>query len=364
LQGNQRTQEDLMSEPVTAARRTSWRAIVAAVPVALVNATAFIGQFAWVRQHVPWIVPGQVLFAVALESVAVYLAWHAHLAQLANDSAGRLKAGAYIFALVIGAMNYSHYASHWRPNALAVGLGLMSALSPWLWGVHSRRASRDRLFARGLVEEHAVRLGAARWTWHPWRAMAVTSASAWTGENDPKRAIAGWEERHAARRARSWRAKGAPALAQAVRQDAIGTGAPAVQAHDEPMAQIFGRMPAGPSTPPPGTLLNGHPVLAIADLAAQPVMGASHEIPGDRIADVEAHLLGLRPGSLPSEREVSRMLCPEHPEHNHRRKAAALIAARKALHDVAADPRLPRLNGSTVIATPVGTMPGGAPANG
>jgi hypothetical protein len=351
-------------------------AVAAAVPVALVNATAFIGQFAWVRVHVPWILPGQVLFAVTLESIAVYLAWHAHLAQLKNDSAGRLRLSAYLFALVIGAMNYSHYAVDWHPNALAVGLGLMSALSPWLWGVHSRRASRDALLAQHLVEPHAVRLGAARWTWHPLRSVGVTSASAWTGENDPQRAIALYDTRRAAK-------SGAPVLAQAARQDAIEAGAPAAQEQPVPVAapdretlerladagvvQLAGYVPAGPVSPLPGAGLNGFsvPVRAIADLSAKATMGASHEIDPQRIAEVELHLTGLADGELPSERTVAKMLCADH---DHRRQAKSLLIARKAGSDLTpASPRSPRpvnVNGSAVIATPVGTMPGGASANG
>lgn len=172
------------------AARAAMRAAAAAVPVVLVNSTAFIGQFAYLRQHVPWAVPGVVLVAVTFESVAIYLAWQAHLATMANDSATRLKLGAYSFALVMGAMNYSHYAAtKWQPTVMAVGMGFMSALSPWLWGVHTRRASRDKLMALGLIEQHAVRLGATRWTWHAYRSARVMWRATWVGENDPKRAI-------------------------------------------------------------------------------------------------------------------------------------------------------------------------------
>lgn len=172
------------------------RAAAAAVPVAMVNSTAFIGQFAFIRTHVPWILPGQVLVALTFESVAVYLAWHAHIAQMANDSASRLKMGAYSFALIMGSMNYSHYAAHWRPTVLAVGMALMSALSPWLWGIHSRRASRDKLMAQGLIEKHAVRLGATRWTWHLIRSWRVMYWATWHGVNDPKRAIARFADKY------------------------------------------------------------------------------------------------------------------------------------------------------------------------
>jgi hypothetical protein len=134
------------------------RALAAAIPVVLVNAVAFAGQLAFLHEHLPWPLLGQVMMAVALESIAVYLAFHAHAAQLANDSALRLRLASYGFAAVIGAMNYSHYAGPgWRPTFPAVAVGLMSASSPWLWAIHSRRVSRDALLASGLIEPHALR---------------------------------------------------------------------------------------------------------------------------------------------------------------------------------------------------------------
>ena len=82
-------------------------------------------------------------------------------------------------------------APGWRPTFAAVTFGLMSLSSPWLWSVHSRRVSRDALKAEGLIEPHAVRLGATRWTWHPIRSVRVMWAATWDGERDPGRAIAG-----------------------------------------------------------------------------------------------------------------------------------------------------------------------------
>jgi hypothetical protein len=164
--------------------------MIAAVPVMLVNACAFFGQLAFLRTHLPWILPGQILVAVALESVAVYLAYHAHVAQLADDSSMRLRLAAELFALIIGAMNYSHYAHHWRPDFAAVAFGLCSAISPWLWSIHSRRESRDALKAQGLIEGHAVRLGATRWFWHPVKSARVMFRATWEGITSPSVAIA------------------------------------------------------------------------------------------------------------------------------------------------------------------------------
>jgi hypothetical protein len=168
------------------------RAVYAAVPVLLVNACAFLGQLGYLRTHLTaWGLPGQILVALTLESIAIYLSAHAHLARLADDSAFRLQTAAYTLAAVIGAMNYSHWcAPHWHPTPIAITFALMSTLSPWLWGIFSRRESRDALKAKGLIEGHAVRLGVSRWFWYPFRSMRVTKLAAWEGINNPAEAIA------------------------------------------------------------------------------------------------------------------------------------------------------------------------------
>ena len=174
------------------ARHRPPRAVIAAIPVLAVNACAFLGQLGYLRTHLlTWGLPGQLLVAFALESMAVYLSYHAHVARLADDSVFRVQSSAYSLAIVIAAMNYSHWAGpHWHPTPIAVTFALMSAASPWLWGVHSRRESRDALKARGLIEGHAVRLGANRWFWYPLRAVRVTRIAAWEGITNPAEAIA------------------------------------------------------------------------------------------------------------------------------------------------------------------------------
>lgn len=374
------------------ARRTA-PVVGAAVPVAMVNATAFVGQFAYIRDHVPWVLPGQILVAATFESVAVYLAWYAHMAQMKNDSATRLKLGAQLFALIMAGMNYSHYAVHWHPTVLAVGLGLMSLLSPSLWGIYSRRAARDKLMERGLIEEHAVRLGANRWTWHPVRSVAVMWRATWVGENDPKNAIGLYEAAQASRRAiRSAHRKarqaapaaaprqgGAPGVAQpapevpAPRQEVIETGAPLpidaapCQESGAPAAQGELFQWPGLASFIPGTMLNGHPVTdvkAIAPMAARPTLSASHPIDPQRVVEAELHLAGLRADELPSLRVVSSILCPEH---DHRRQAKTLIDARRAAGQdplpVSAQRQRPAF-APTAIATPAANLPGGIQAHG
>lgn len=180
----------------TAVRRVTGRrvrrAVYMAVPVLAVNACAFLGQLGYFHTHLTaWGLPGQLLVAAALESIAVFLSYHAHVARTGDDPAFRLQMSAYSLALVIGALNYSHWASaHWRPNPIAITFALMSAVSPWLWGIHSRRESRDALKAHGLIEPHAVRLGSTRWTWHPYRSARTMFRATWEGITSPAEAIA------------------------------------------------------------------------------------------------------------------------------------------------------------------------------
>src|SRR6476646_3109814 len=131
------------------APRGAW---IAAVPIVIVNYVAFRAQLRFWQAHLD---PADaVLFAVALESVAVFWSWLAAQALIADDSALRPRLAAYGTALLIGTLNYSHYCRPgWRPAVAAVTFGLMSAISPWLWTAYSRRVSRPLLKARGLIED-------------------------------------------------------------------------------------------------------------------------------------------------------------------------------------------------------------------
>jgi hypothetical protein len=164
------------------------RAWVAAVPIVAVNYVAFRAQLRYWETYLSH--SDALLVSAALESIAIYLAWQAHVAQLADDSALRLRLAAYGMALGIGALNYNHYMHPgWRPTPAAVVFGGMSAISPWLWSIHSRRESRDKLKATGQIEPHAVRLGATRWIWHLYRCIRVMWAATWIGEIRPAEAI-------------------------------------------------------------------------------------------------------------------------------------------------------------------------------
>jgi hypothetical protein len=169
--------------------RTSSAAITA-VPIVLVNIVAFYGQYDYLTHALaaPRIIT--TIMAAALESIAIYLAYQAHVALIADDSALRLRLGAYSVALLIAALNYSHWMKPgWRPTATAVAFALCSAISPVLWSIHSRRSSRAILKSKGLIEDHAVRLGATRWFWHVIKSVRVMFAATWIGENRPAEAI-------------------------------------------------------------------------------------------------------------------------------------------------------------------------------
>ena len=200
---NDKTGTRLRSCPgeITAAALLAWgamservtvrRGLLAAIPVTGVNIVAFYGQLSYLRDHLAAPAAVQVLTAAVLESIAVYLAWMSHLALVSGDSAFRLRLASYLFALVIAAMNYSHFAGPgWRPTFTAVAFALCSAISPWLWAVYSRRASRDELHKTGYLDKHAVRLGATRWAWHPLLSARVMSRAAWLGVTKPAEATA------------------------------------------------------------------------------------------------------------------------------------------------------------------------------
>lgn len=207
------------------------RHAVAVIPLLLVNGIAVAGQTLFWRSHLPvrYALAAFLLafvFACALESIAVFLAYHAHLAAISNDSALRLRLASYGMGAVIGILNASHFVTHGRVTALATGMGIVSAASPWLWGIFSRRQSRDKLRDAGLIEAHAVRLGAARWFWHPLMSAWVSRHAAWSGENRPAEAIGAWEtangKREAERKAEQEALAGKPVLAKAAtKADAI-----------------------------------------------------------------------------------------------------------------------------------------------
>lgn len=170
--------------------RSNVRVTLTAVPLVICNLVAFTGQLSFIRDHMSWPLIGDLGFAAGIESIAIFLAFMAHDALMAEDSAFKLRMGSYGAALIAAGLNWSHYSAHGHPTFAAVGTAVMSAASPFLWGIFSRRQSRDALMAKGLIEPHAARLGSARWLWHPVKSLRVQSAASWLGIQSPAEAIA------------------------------------------------------------------------------------------------------------------------------------------------------------------------------
>lgn len=180
--------------------KNSKRLAVALIPLCLVNVIAVSGQLAFIRENWGWTLYPSVGAAIAIESIAVYLAFMAHEALLAEDSAFGLKLGSYGMGIIAGLMNASHYMPHWVPTSKGIVLGILSASSPFLWAIYTKRVSRDALKAKGLIEPRAVKLGALRWILWPSRAFPVFRNAVWTGTNEISTAISQWEESESATR--------------------------------------------------------------------------------------------------------------------------------------------------------------------
>jgi hypothetical protein len=172
--------------------------VIVAFLVAL-NLVAMWGQAEWFHEHITnhdgpedWI--PAVGVALVIEMIGVYLAGMAHAALMADQSAGLLRFGSYLVGLLVGSLNYEHFAgTKHDPTAAAITFGALSTLSPWLWAIYSRYVNRDRLAALGLVDKRGVKLSTNRKFWHPIRSVRVTSFAAWRGITNPDQAVAEWE---------------------------------------------------------------------------------------------------------------------------------------------------------------------------
>lgn len=174
------------------------------LPLLLVNAAAVYGQVAFFYESVApgnWAIPGKlalsILIAAAIESIAVYVGWHAHDALLmkASATAARLRRASYLLALIVGAINYAHFAGKgglFDPTAASVAFGLLSLLSPWLWGLHTRRAQHVQLTKEGAIDVAGATFSAERIWAFPIRAWG---ARRWSIDNyvtDPQTAWDGY----------------------------------------------------------------------------------------------------------------------------------------------------------------------------
>ena len=164
--------------------------LFAAVPIMLVNALAVVGQTQWAGTHLHWTIPGRLLFAAALETVALSVSYYAHRSLLEGDSAVRLRLGAYSIAAGAATINYQeHGGPHWEPTPAAAVFAAASLLSPILWTMYSRYASRSVMRAAGLIDRRAARFSVARWALFPGRTLRAFRYSVWASVQSPAEAI-------------------------------------------------------------------------------------------------------------------------------------------------------------------------------
>jgi hypothetical protein len=179
------------------------------ISILLVNAAALYGQIGYGYGHYTADgTPGPARLAIALivaaatETVSLYVGWHAHDALLseATATAAHLRRVSYLIAGAVAAINYGHFAPSLKaPNATAVAFGLMSLLSPWLWGLHTRRMHHLQLVHEGVVDCPGAVFGAARRRAFPIRTLAARRWSIDHGVVDPLEAWAGYNAERAAR---------------------------------------------------------------------------------------------------------------------------------------------------------------------
>lgn len=202
-----------MNEPTAPARSDWWARFIAhAVPVLplfVVTGFAGYGQVlfgltAYSPGDWPW--PQRlgvaIGVAVGIESIGLYVQWHAHdsLLMRATATAARLRRASYLIAGAVAAINYSHFADPgWRPTPGAIVFAAFSAAGPWLWGLHTRRAQRVQLTREGQIDATGATFSAERWRSFPWRTWAARRWSIDHSIDDPRAAWEGYREARAAR---------------------------------------------------------------------------------------------------------------------------------------------------------------------
>ncbi|SDL76480.1 hypothetical protein SAMN05421874_128140 [Nonomuraea maritima] len=124
-----------------------------------VNGVAVSGQaMAFMARGLPplW----AILAAAIVESVAVYVSWHAHVALREGDAAWTTRMLSYLVGAGAGYLSYTHVEDY--PELFAA----CSLASPWLWSMHSRHLHRKDLREKGLIDPRAPKFSPMRWLLH------------------------------------------------------------------------------------------------------------------------------------------------------------------------------------------------------
>jgi hypothetical protein len=190
-------------EPDEAAGRGGWKL---AASLLLVTTFAIYGQVVTGLEnytaatdplYVRWGVA--VGAAAAIESIALFVQWHAHDALLlkASATAARLRRASYLIAAAVATINYWHFSDQWQPTAAAVVFAVFSASGPWMWGLHTRRVQHLQLLREGQVDAAGAVFSAERWRAFPVRTYKARRYSIDYSITDPREA---WESYRATSR--------------------------------------------------------------------------------------------------------------------------------------------------------------------
>jgi hypothetical protein len=174
---------------------------IAAVPIVLLNALAVIGQTQWAHANLHWNWPGRIVFAGALETIALSVLYRGHRSRIEGDSAILTRLFAYVIAGGSATINWQDHANHWAPTPAAFVFAGASVLSPILWDGYSKFAAREEMRRLGLLDKRAAKFSVGRWVTHPVRTRRALWYSIWYSEQSPTVAIVDSERHHAARKA-------------------------------------------------------------------------------------------------------------------------------------------------------------------
>jgi hypothetical protein len=238
----------------TAARREVWSGrwltlqraggrLRPVAPLLVVNSLAVYGQIAYAYERIApeiWPTPARlvlaVMFATAVESISLYVGWHAHDALLRKHTAAaaKLRRIAYLIAAAVGTINYAHFAAErMTPTSAAVAFGLLSMLSPWLWGLHSRRAQHIQLVAERKADCIGAVFSAERRRSFPIRCWKAKRWSIDNGVTDP---LTAWQGYNAAAHHQRLAKLAHRAAKRAARKGEAGEALLALQAYSAAVA--------------------------------------------------------------------------------------------------------------------------------
>lgn len=205
----QKTSKAVKSTEEIAARQRRNAALVNYAPLVVISALAISGQYGYLKDALAETFGKDtfltyavaVLSAGALESITLFLGYHAMLAMRRRDSAAGLVLASIVLGSIVAFMNYSHFApvdvhgnvNLGAPTSTAVIFGIFSFLNPFLWRVKIRSEHRDELSKNGEIEKRGLKLPRVMWLHHPVQAYKVTRHAAWTGERVPELAVRQWE---------------------------------------------------------------------------------------------------------------------------------------------------------------------------